>query len=394
MDTPGSSRLTELPLEIWLHHILPYIYYPAVCTLSLVCRRWHEVIRHYVENSQDAFRVIDLSETSMEEFPPKDLVPLIRSHPGCISSVLLKRHPQINPYLAQYIVCHLFGINPNNDEFTVDASSIHITEVGIGNSFRILGYQASISVSTRAQLFSDSGSLTNLRALHVLNMRDVGFFLDLLVSPSFDPAYRFRHLQELDFTWPVSEASAGLVVTDWMNRRLLNSAIHQIHVAIFPVLKVLRFGYIDVDNLLEVCSHNPRVPHPYLEHRFLKALFSWMPLIEVVSVTGMSIIRPYDYPQLGLQPYEAPKDSDLVPGELVPAFDDPIVVNSEIFREFDFSGSSAMLGLGIQWGSSSESIVVVDENDCRQSRPVRLEKKIVRRVWNDSTKSWTYNIFT
>ncbi|KAK9448416.1 uncharacterized protein V1518DRAFT_418910 [Limtongia smithiae] len=420
----SCDPVTALPPEIWLYDILCYIPFPEILSLRLISHTWDKSIGDYANNDPASHTILDLRKLDPAKITAKIVHRWISHGRGCLKSVLLDSGRTIynRRRVDNNVAFLLFGIPIHGQDMTADTRRLQ--EIAIDASFHSVAYEA-LHSSFRLDCVR-----TTFRRLVVLRLplSEFSAFYQLFSTSGWYPTdadgnlkkpdgneapprnlFAFQVLEEMYFTWSVVDALDGYILNEWTTRRLVNRAVYfePYQRYLFPSLHTFRVGYTEPAQLEAIRVHRPLIVHPLLEYRLMQTILAWFPVLEHVSFVGMTIIRPHDYPQLGLQPHDPLVEygEDLDPGGSgswqtvvkVPPYESALVLPPRL-KELTLSACKVMLGIGVEWNTSPEleisnpgvepldSIVVVDENDCRRrGRPQVLGKyRLERQEINDS----------
>lgn len=412
-----------------MHNILPYLSYPAVSTLRLICRRLNAVVRDYINNSPRAYETLDFRTTNPKRVTLNAFYRCLARSRGHTKTIIFEHqrsvYHQHGPPIDENIASLLFhsrayelvvsnSIADLSLRFSENSSHPElcgvswltvqkvpfldaIVDISMDASFRRVAVEADRSPAARICALNVIRLLRSLR----LPMSEFTSFFDLLMQPVYVPHFAFEHLCELHFTWTTQDALDGFVLREFTRRRHINRSLLEIQTALFPNLRVFRLGYSDCAHMLATRKQQSVVPHPMLEYRFLARLMEWMPRVEWFYCVGLLLIRVYDYPPLGLPMPGIDIDNGAVELEFdgeVPPFEVALRMPNTV-KEVNLSGCLCMCGVGVVYNAfpsnemvesaggaivDERKIVVVDENNCREmGRPRVLERAVIRRVGSE-----------
>ncbi|KAK7203712.1 hypothetical protein BZA70DRAFT_281900 [Myxozyma melibiosi] len=421
-----DDTLRSLPVEIWLHDILPCFTYPSILDLRLVCRFLDEIVRDYVERNPTAYSTLDFRAVKQKYVTLNSVYRSIARSRGKVNAIVFehqrsifdRRMSHIDENIAS-LLFHTRAYEVVSPAFTNSINDIslrlsepvttpelcgvswlthqkvpsmdNITDLAMDSSFRRVAIDAARSPAARICALNVLRSLRSFK----LPMYEFVSLTDILMHPVFVPHFAFDRLEELHFTWTVQDALDGYVVREWTRRTHINRALLEIASPLFPNLRVFKVGYSDDKHMLTVRKHRIVIPQPMIEIRFLIRMMDWMPKIEHFWCVGLSLIRFFDYPQLGLPNpgYEADYMNDGV--GITEPFDYSFKLPHTL-EDLNLTGCMVMSGIGAEYdpyattaettpakekAEYTQQIVIVDENVCvRDGRPQVLDWAIIRRV--------------
>ncbi|KAK9461709.1 uncharacterized protein V1516DRAFT_621866 [Lipomyces oligophaga] len=310
-----------LPAEI-IEDIMKYIPYPNSLSLKLVSKSWYSFVWDFVHHNSAAWIYFDFTQQSPERITPEYLAACLERSEGKVQEILLPLNEVRDQYASVLRALMLCQHIPSL-EFI---NSFHMEGVPYAGSQAIWGFDPSYLIKqaapflvniTSLQLDDGFGDiLTDISRLEgsglemFQKLKELRFSIRIL--PKFFElvgkmpiAVKFPNLEVLECL--VSSPLARKELQVWPDMSSVNSVEEFIA---FPKVRICRLGAIPL-KIEDVCV---------MDQQCLDLAIRWMPLLEIFSCQGITVLGRGHYSYLHRHVY---------------------LRNCPNLEEFDFSYSSA-----------------------------------------------------